>query len=523
MKKFISLLTASLIFAAFGIIAAQAAPVTGNIYLNQTVNQNTVFSTGVFTEAISDIDGGTFTSLEILSLPSPSAGTLNYDSVPASVNGEIPASELGFLVFVPVLDYEGAVSFTYSINNGVTDSNSGTVNIEYSSGESAAEPGGDTPSAKNAQIYVKKNMPKNIQLAASDPESRPLTYTVTQQPGHGSLNEEGISSGLVVYTPATDYLGADEFIFKVNNGIEDSAPATVTITVSTNTPPAAHDNLVHTTINGPVQIELEAEDEDGNALTYAITDGPSHGALNEDNIASGVVTYTPDGSGENDLFKFKANDGEADSNEASVTVEIIEAGPAAPEFVYEDLKEHWGNFSAGSLADRGLIVGEKSGNKYFFYPEIKITRWEFLNYVIGALGLEGETPDLAVLERYEDTDGLPAYIKRIAAIATEADILHGSEEGGKLYVLPYGYLTRAEAIQIMGNKLTPGEESEDSLSFDDKGEIPGWALQQFINMKNYGIINGFDDGTVKPNGILTKAQITEMLFQAVKYLEKEAM
>jgi hypothetical protein len=99
--------------------------------------------------------------------------------------------------------------------------------------------------------------------------------------------------------------------------------------------------------------------------------------------------------------------------------------------------------------------------------------------------------------------------------------LNGADEGGKLYILPYAYLTRAEAIKIVGSKLTPDITGDDDLTFSDKGEIPDWALQQFINMKHYGIINGMGDGTVQPNGILTKAQITEMLFQSVKYLEKE--
>jgi hypothetical protein len=36
----------------------------------------------------------------------------------------------------------------------------------------------------------------------------------------------------VTYKPATNYFGSDAFTFKVNNGITDSSPATVSLTVT---------------------------------------------------------------------------------------------------------------------------------------------------------------------------------------------------------------------------------------------------------------------------------------------------
>jgi hypothetical protein len=60
-------------------------------------------------------------------------------------------------------------------------------------------------------------------------EGSALTYTVVTQPTNGSLS--GTAPNLT-YTAGAGYSGPDSFTFKVNDGTEDSAPATVTLTVS---------------------------------------------------------------------------------------------------------------------------------------------------------------------------------------------------------------------------------------------------------------------------------------------------
>jgi PKD repeat protein len=89
-----------------------------------------------------------------------------------------------------------------------------------------------------------------------------------------------------------------------------------------NTPPVAEDQSVTTDEDTSCGITLTATDADGDALTYAIVDGPANGSLTGD---APDLTYAPnaDFSGE-DSFTFKANDGEADSNIATVTITVIE-------------------------------------------------------------------------------------------------------------------------------------------------------------------------------------------------------
>jgi hypothetical protein len=85
------------------------------------------------------------------------------------------------------------------------------------------------PVADSQSVDVVQNKPATITLTGSDPESQPITYTVTANPGHGTLT--GTAPNLT-YTPAAGYLGGDSFTFVTNDGNSNSIPATVTVTVA---------------------------------------------------------------------------------------------------------------------------------------------------------------------------------------------------------------------------------------------------------------------------------------------------
>ena len=88
------------------------------------------------------------------------------------------------------------------------------------------------PVANNQALNINKNTQQTITLTATDPNNDPLTYTVVQQPTHGTLT--GTAPNLN-YQPATNYLGLDSFTFKANDGTVDSNTATVSITVQDTT------------------------------------------------------------------------------------------------------------------------------------------------------------------------------------------------------------------------------------------------------------------------------------------------
>ena len=90
-------------------------------------------------------------------------------------------------------------------------------------------PQNQAPVATAQSVTTAEDTAKAITLAGTDVEGSTLTYAIVAQPANGTLSGTAPN---VTYTPAANYNGADSFTFKVNDGTVDSAPATVSITVT---------------------------------------------------------------------------------------------------------------------------------------------------------------------------------------------------------------------------------------------------------------------------------------------------
>ncbi len=84
------------------------------------------------------------------------------------------------------------------------------------------------PLALPASITTAHATPVSLTLQGSDLEGQPLTFALVSQPAHGTVTGNPPD---ITYTPAPGFLGSDSFTFRVNDGLQDSAPATVSITV----------------------------------------------------------------------------------------------------------------------------------------------------------------------------------------------------------------------------------------------------------------------------------------------------
>jgi formylglycine-generating enzyme required for sulfatase activity len=139
-------------------------------------------------------------------------------------------------------------------------------------------------------------------------------------------------SATVTYVSRTDFHSADDhFSYRVNDGLADSTPATVTISVARNfRPPVALGATRETNQETPLSLTLEGSDPDGilgidfnglDTLTFAIVSGPEHGVLTGDGAA---WTYTPDpGLRGTDRFEFTVDDGVFTSNPAPMEIRVL--------------------------------------------------------------------------------------------------------------------------------------------------------------------------------------------------------
>ncbi|MEP2788819.1 MAG: putative Ig domain-containing protein, partial [Kangiellaceae bacterium] len=134
-----------------------------------------------------------------------------------------------------------------------------------------------------------------------------------------------------VYETSTFGIGTHEIGLSVedNNRLKTIDIFTLTIVAEANIAPIANDQNANVDEDSSVEIILDATDSNSDTLTYEIVDLPTNG----DAVLVGVnsVTYTPaaDFFG-TDSFTFRVNDGEFDSNLATVTIDVASVNGGAP-------------------------------------------------------------------------------------------------------------------------------------------------------------------------------------------------
>jgi len=176
------------------------------------------------------------------------SATLTLSVVPP-LFGTLVLQPDGAFVYTPNLHFNGNDSFTYKLNDGSLDSNVAMVTITVNAVN-------DVPVATAQAVTTNVDTAVAITLSASDIDSPSLTFSIVSGPAHGSLGPLSPPSctasggganctATVMYSPAIHVTGPDSFTFKVNDGSLDSAPAAVSITVST---PSISLALINTTL-----------------------------------------------------------------------------------------------------------------------------------------------------------------------------------------------------------------------------------------------------------------------------------
>jgi hypothetical protein len=131
-----------------------------------------------------------------------------------------------------------------------------------------------------------------------------------------------MNAGLKVHFDAQGVLvrGSTKPGYRNTNSFSHDLTFLGSLYIPINNPPVAYDQSVTTAEDTPKGIILTASDPDSDPLTYFIVTGPSHGSLSG---SPPSVTYTPslnyNGA---DNFTFKAYDGKAYSNIATVSITV---------------------------------------------------------------------------------------------------------------------------------------------------------------------------------------------------------
>jgi hypothetical protein len=229
--------------------------------------------------------------------------------------------------YTSAIGYQGADSFTFTVNDGEDSSAVATVLITVTNQVPVA-------TAQSLQIFPDTDL--DITLAGTDPDGGPsnLTYIVSSTVTDSGGSLSGDTNSWTYAPPSAGYQGVDSFTFAVFDGYSTSATAVVSISV-TNELPIVDDMSLQMLPDTNLVFSLSAYDPDNgpSTLTYSVDDSTLTGTLSG---TAPDLTYTPEGGYTGtDTFTYSVSDGLANSETATVLITVLTANAKSLEYTFE--------------------------------------------------------------------------------------------------------------------------------------------------------------------------------------------
>ncbi len=265
------------------------------------------------------------------------ANDTDIDNDPLSVtnltqpaNGTTVNNGDGTVTYTPDQDFCGIDTYTYTANDGATDSNVATVTITVTCVN-------DAPDAVDDSDTTTEDTPVTIDVLANDTDVDGDTLTITSntQGANGSVT---CTATDCTYTPNENFCATDTFTYTITDGeLGDTATVTVTIVCGNDAPVANDDSYSvneDTTLTVPAPGVLVNDSDVDNTLaelSVTVVDDVDNGTLTLN--SDGSFTYTPDANfcGE-DTFIYEVSDGTlTDTATVTITVNCVNDAPVAVE------------------------------------------------------------------------------------------------------------------------------------------------------------------------------------------------
>ncbi len=193
----------------------------------------------------------------------------------------------------------------------------------------------------------------------------------------------------------------------------------------------------------------------------------------------------------------------------TITADDLTAFYGSETLPFEDISTSWAKDYVTKAYDMGLVNGYREEGRFIFKPDKFITRAEFAKMLSSYLNL-----DLKFYFDYgkdfADKDLIPEWAAPYVKLVSVEGYMNGSlNADGSVTFNAQSYITRAEAMVVFA-KLFEIETLPETLDFSDASTIPAWAKDSVLKTVSSGIITGFDDGTLRVNENITRAQMCVM-------------
>ncbi|MFR8430282.1 S-layer homology domain-containing protein [Evtepia sp.] len=444
-------------------------------------------------------------------LESGYAYTLTY--VPGDQKG---GEHFVWEINVPVSNF-APVQLTYTVKLVNPKTTEGTYGVYDSNGDGLDDVTGGELTG-NTGLYTNNSAtlyPVDSNNTEGLPENFPkptVSYTVAQETGT-----------LTVQKIVADNVEDWSFDFAVTIGGN-----TQNVTLTKNSP---------TWTSGPIALGTEYEVKEVDAKGYQVTSTNETGTITEN--SSAVFVNMPVDTGV--LTISKTVEGQKNPTEKfTFTVNLPEG-----EYPYIYSTAQGNNEVSGYISDSGTVT-LSSGQSVSIYglpvsESYTVTETESDDYTVSAEAIHGTVDGAVVSGTIPDLDDG-------AAAAHYTNTYHGSwippvdpdptpdpDPGDKpelntedhyAYIVGYedgsvqpeGDITRAEVATIFFRLLTDESRDEFWSQTNDYTDVPAdaWYNNAVSTLSNAGIIDGYEDGTFKPDGNITRAEFATI---AVRFFE----
>ncbi len=182
--------------------------------------------------------------------------------------------------------------------------------------------------------------------------------------------------------------------------------------------------------------------------------------------------------------------------------------PVVPTGTYSDVpNDFWAKDAIEILSQKGIISGYDGS----FRPDDTLSRCEMAKIISVAANLNGGRADFADVS---ENDWFYEYV----AAAMQAGLINGYD--GKFN--PYTSITRQDVAVILyrlfGHKL----ELANDMNFKDSTLVADYAREAISSLSKAGIINGYEDGSFKPQNSITRAEIAKLMSNCITLWEGES-
>ncbi|MFM9986971.1 MAG: Ig-like domain-containing protein [Flavobacteriales bacterium] len=243
----------------------------------------------------------------------------HYNLITPPANGTLTFNSNGTFIYTSFGSFTGSDSFVYEICDPCLRCDEGLVSINVV-GNNASPIVSDSPTWT---LNEDGSYSGSLAGLVTDPETDPITFNISADPDHGSVELQ--PDGSFIFTPSPNYFGSDLFEFEACDLVSQCDFGLVYLEIAgVNDPPNLQNDELNVNEDNQLNGNVSGNDTDDETaqLSYSVINAVDNGALSMS--SNGTFTYTPDPNfNGDDLMTYQACDGGGLCQTALLTIHVL--------------------------------------------------------------------------------------------------------------------------------------------------------------------------------------------------------